>query len=217
MLNQGIGNADTRPMGRPTEPTRAARWFRVILVLGSAVLCVSVFLPWCRISGFTYTFFAVDSWKVLPIAELVVSTGGIVGAMIRLARIKRIGLVVGGTALALNVVGSFVAARLANVHNTDAYFRIWAVISVAPAWGGWVALLTSCVLIVGSMSRWSVCITIRDTASETSKSPYIAAPTGETVYGVPRQSHADDTDYDESRSRLPRLDEVLAPPTLPEG
>ena len=93
----------------------------------------------------------------------------------------------------------------------------WRATSVAPAWGGWVALLTSCVLIVGSLSRWSVCITIRDDPSETGGSLLTASATGETVYGIPRQSGATDTDVDESRTRLPRLDEVLAPPTLSDG
>jgi uncharacterized membrane protein len=202
-------------MGGPTEPTRTARRFRVIVVLGSAVLCISVFLPWCRIYGFTYTFFGVDDWKVLPIAELVVATGASVAAMIRLPQIKRIGLLAGGTALALNMVGAVVAGRFANVHNTDLYFRIWAVISIGPAWGGWIALLACGVLIVGALSRWSVCVAIHGTPpAGTGESPHAEDATGENAHVTLRASHDDDL-LDTGR-RLPHLNEVLAPPTPPD-
>jgi hypothetical protein len=201
LLNLGPNSADKRSMGGQT-PTRAARRFRVVVILGSAALCGSVFLPWCRINGFTYTFLDVDSWKVLPIAELVVISGAVIAAMIRLARIKRIGLFLGSTALGLNVAGAFVAARFANVHNPDPYFRIWAVLSVGPAWGGWVALLACGVLLVGSLSRWLVCGTILGVApAGTGASLHSEHTAGGNVHGIPIQRRANDGDFHENSSR----------------
>src|ERR1019366_253809 len=123
-------------MNGPTTFTLAAKRFRVLVVVVSAALSVSVFLPWCTLYGFTYTFMGVDDWKVFPIAELVIATGSVVAAMARLSQIKRIGLILGASGLALNISGSVVAARFANVHNGDIYFRLRAVISIGPAGGG---------------------------------------------------------------------------------
>jgi hypothetical protein len=176
-------------MGGPTEPTRAAKRFRVVVVLASAAICISVLLPWCRISGFTYTFFGVDSWKVLPIMELVTATGAAFAAIFRLSKIKRIGLFLGGTALVLNVVGAFVAARLANVHNNDPYYRIWAVLSVRPAGGALVALLAASTLIVGGLSRWAVNVSVCGTQGGTTRSVYSGSTTttANALHGIPRQ------------------------------
>ena len=77
------------------------------------------------------------------------AAGAVVAAMVHLRRIKRIGLIIGTSGLVVNVVGAWVAARLANVRNTDQYFRIWAVITIRPAAGGWLALVTCIVLIAG--------------------------------------------------------------------
>ena len=176
-------------MGGPTEPTRAAKSFRVVVVLASAAICSSVLLPWCRISGFTYTFIGVDSWKVLPIMELIAAIGAASAAIVRLSKIKRIGLFLGSTALALNVVGAFVAARLANVHNTDPYYRIWAVLSVRPAWGALVALFAAGTLIVGGLSRWAVNMSVHSTQVGMAKSLYSESATTTTnaLHGIPRQ------------------------------
>jgi hypothetical protein len=167
-----------------------------VVILGSAVLCVSVFLPWYRISGFTYTFLDVDTWKVLPIAELVVASGAAIAALIRIAGIKRIGLFLGGTAFALNAGGAFVAGRLANVHNPDPYYRIWAVISIGPAWGGWIALLVCVVLIVGAMSRWPARVHVRDIqvgAGQSYSSEIKTSAAG--LNGIPLQPHALGDDF----------------------
>jgi hypothetical protein len=167
----------------------------VVVVLGSAALCVSVFLPWCRISGFTYTFLDVDSWRALPIAEVVVAGGSAAAAMISLSRIKRIGLFLGGVGLLLNLVGAFVAARLANVHNGDPYYRIWAVLSVRPAWGGEIAFLTSGVLIIGALSGWPVTISHRPTPAGTGTTLHPELTTTDALHGIPRQRRVDD-DFD---------------------
>jgi hypothetical protein len=106
-------------MGGPTQPTRAAKRFRVVVVLGAAALCVSAIQPWCRIWGSVYTFVGVDDWRFLPVAEFVIAAGSALIAVIHLAWIKRIGLVLGASALVLNVVGVVAGARLANVHNSD--------------------------------------------------------------------------------------------------
>ncbi len=174
-------------MGGPTEPTRAAKRFRVVVLFASAAIAISVRLPWCRISGFTYTFIGVDSWKVLPITELAVATGAAGAAILRLPKIKRIGLFLGGSALVLNVVGAFVAARLANVHNTDPYYRIWAVLSVRPAPGLLVALLGAIILIVGGLSRWAVGRSVRDIHLGTVKSHHSERTTTDALHGIPRQ------------------------------
>jgi hypothetical protein len=176
-------------MGGPTEPTRAAKRFRVVVVLASAAIGSSVLLPWCRISGFTYTFVGVDSWKVLPTMELIAATGAASAAIFRLSKIKRIGLFLGSTALVLNVAGAFVAARLANVHNSDPYYRIWAVLSVRPAWGALVALLAASTLVVGGLSRWAVNMSVRGPQVGTSKSLYSETGTMTTnaLHGIPRQ------------------------------
>ena len=200
-------------MGGPSEPTRAAKSFRVVVVVGSAALCVSAFLPWCTINGLTYTLFDVDSWKWLPIAELSVAAGAVVAAMVRLRRIKRIGLIVGSSGLVVNVVGAWVAARLANVRNTDQYFRIWAVITIRPAAGGWLALLTCIVLIAGALTRWSVRTTVRVTVPENpDQSPHFEGKAGRRVH-VPFDRSQGRGEVEDGRAGLPHLDEVLAPPT----
>lgn len=215
-LNRSQSCADNRPMGVPTEPTRAARRFRVVVILGSAALAVSAFLPWCRIWGYNYTFVGVDDLKVLPYAELVIAAGAVVTSMLRLAWIKRTGLVLGGTALTLNLVGTFAGARLANVHDADPYFRIWAAISVLPQLGLWVALLACIVLIAGGLSRWTVCTAFRGNHAEVHRSLYPATTTGDPLHGIPRQSRVGFDDLDE-KSGLPAFDEVLAPPTSSGG
>jgi hypothetical protein len=164
------------------------------VVLGAAALGVSVFLPWCRISGFSYTFLDVDSWRVLPISELVVAGSAAVAAMISVARIKRIGLFLGGVALVLNVVGAFVAARLANVHNNDPYYRIWAVLSVRPALGSGIALLACAVLVVGALSGWPVTIH-RPTPGVTGKLVHAESMPTDALHGIPRQFRVND-DFD---------------------
>ncbi len=205
----------TDPMGGSSRHTRAAKGFRVVVVLGSVVLSVSVFLPWCRINGFTYTFLTVDSWKALPIAEMVIAAGGALAAVIFLAQIKRIGLFVGGTGFALNLVGSDVAARLANVHNPDPYFRIWAVLTVSPAWGGWIALLTSGILIVGALSRWSARVGTHGSPSTgIGESFYSKGSAEDEVHGIPKQLRADDGS---EGSHFLQLDQVLAPAKPPNG
>jgi hypothetical protein len=172
------------------EPTRAAKRFRVLVVLAAAAICVSVRLPWCRISGFNYTFLDVDSWKVLPTMELVIAIGAAGAAILRLSKIKRIALFLGGTTLVLNAVGAFVAARLANVHNTDPYYRIWAVLSVRPALGAFIALGAAFVLMVGGLSRWAVGISVRGTQLSTAKSLYSEGTTVDALHGIPKQRFA---------------------------
>lgn len=176
-------------MGDPTRPTRAARRFQFVVVLGAGVLSISVFVPWYRISGFTYTFFDVDSWRALPITELVLAAGSVVAALIQVARIKRIGLVLGGGALVLNVAGAFAAGRLANIHNPDPYYRIWTVTSIAPAWGGILALVVCAVLIVGASSRWSACHSLRAPTQRVGRPVYQEIPAGKDVHGIPLQPH----------------------------
>jgi hypothetical protein len=203
-------------MGVPTEPTGAARRFRVVVILGSAALAASAFLPWCRIWGYTYTFVGVDDLKVLPYAELAIAAGAVVIAMVRLAWIKRTGLFLGGAALALNLVGTFAGARLANVHNADPYFRIWAAISILPEWGLWVALLACVVLIAGGLSRWTVCTAFRGSHAHVDRPLYAETTAGDPLHGIPRQSRVGFDDLDE-KSGLPAFDEVLAPPTSSAG
>ena len=203
-------------MGIPTEPTRAARRFRVVVILGSAALAVSAFLPWCRIWGYTYTFVGVDKLKFLPYGELVIAAGAVVIVMVRLAWVKRTGLFLGGMALMLNAVGVFAGARLANVHNADPYFRIWAAISVLPQPGLWVTLVACLVLIAGGLSRWTVCTAFRGSHAEVSRSLYSAAPTGDPLHGIPRQARVGFDDLDE-KPGLPAFDQVLAPPTSSGG
>ena len=190
VLNWGRNGDDTGLMAGPTEPTRTARRFRVVVALGSTALSISVFLPWCRIWGYKYTFFGVDHWKALPVAEIVIAAGGVVVAMIRLVWIKRIAPFVGGSAFALNMVGLFVGARLANVHNADPYFRIWAAISVWPEPGLWVAWLASAVLIVGGLSRWSVSTAVRDHAPSTARPLAHTTTDRDEMYGIPMQPRA---------------------------
>jgi hypothetical protein len=177
-------------MGGPSEPTRAAKRFRVVVLLGSAAICVSVLLPWCKISGFTYTLLAVDSWKVFPFTELVVAIGSAGAALIFLSKIKRIGLFLGAMTVVLNAVGAFVAAHLANVHNSDPYYRIWAVLSVRPAWGAFVAWLAAIVLIVGGLSRWAVRVSVRTTVGGSGKSLYSESLMNDVLHGIPRQPFA---------------------------
>ncbi len=147
-------------------------------------------LPWCKISGFNYTFFDVDTWKVLPTMELVVAIGAAGAALLRLSKIKRIGLFLGATTLVLNLVGAFVAARLANVHNSDPYYRVWAVLSVRPEVGAMIALLGAVVLIVGGLSRWAVAMHLRDSQGGTAKPLYTETLTADALHGIPRQRFA---------------------------
>ena len=175
-----------------TEPTRAARTFRVVVILAAGAVCASVRLPWCRISGFNYTFFDVDTWKVLPTMEVVVAVGAAGAALLRLSRIKRIGLFLGATTLVLNLVGAFVAARLANVHNSDPYYRVWAVLSVRPALGAGIALLAAVVLIVGGLSRWAVSTSVRDHQSAAARPLYSDTLATDALHGIPRQRFAPD-------------------------
>jgi len=200
-------------MGGPTEPTWAARSFRIVVLVGSAALCISAFLPWCTINGLTYTFFDVDSWKWLPIAELGVAAAAFVASLVRLSRIKRIGLIVGSSGLVVNLVGASVAARFANVRNTDQYFRIWAVMSIRPNVGGWIALLTCVAMIVGALTRWSVGTTFRPSVPEPpGESPHFEGKAGKRVH-VPFDSSHRTGGTQDGPSGLPRLDDVLAPPT----
>ena len=74
-------------MERVSQPTQAARWFRVMVIVGVAVLAGSAYLPWCTINGFTYSFFRVDSWKELPIAELVIAGAAVVAEETKLERV----------------------------------------------------------------------------------------------------------------------------------
>ncbi|MGA2519796.1 MAG: hypothetical protein ABSG81_03145 [Acidimicrobiales bacterium] len=142
-------------MASPKEPTRAARRFRAVVVAGAAVIAATVFLPWASVSGYTYTFLGVDSWKVLPVGELVVVAAGAIASMVWLGHVKRIGLLVGGAVLVLDTAGWFAAARLADVHNTDTYFRIWAAITVRPAWAGWIGVAAGFCLLTGAAANWA--------------------------------------------------------------
>jgi len=170
-----------------------------------------VFLPWFTIYGFTYTFFGVDDWKVLPVTELVIATGSAAVAMIYMSHIKRIGLILGGSGLVLNILGSVAAARFADVHNTDTYFRIWAVITVRPAWGGWIALLASGVVFVGALSRWSVWVTLRQTVPPNgNQSSQLEVSSEEHIPAVLAASQAEEPL--DSGPRLPSLDDILASP-----
>jgi hypothetical protein len=178
-------------MGGLAEPTRAAKRFRAVVVVGCGALCVSVFLPWCKVWGVTYTFLDVDDWKALPMAELVIAGGGVVVAMIHLAWIKRIGLVVGLCALTINAVGMVVGARLADVHNTDPYFRIWAAISVLPQLGLWIALVACVALIMGALSGWPVSIAVRGTPPDRARPLHYVSATSNDVHGIPIQPHVD--------------------------
>ncbi len=191
-LNQNPHGADIEPVRGPTEPTGAAKRFRVVVVLGSAALCVSIFLPWCSISGFTYSFLDVDSWRALPIAEVVVAAGAAIAAVTCLSKIKRIGLLLGGSALVLNLAGAFVAAHLANVHNNDPYYRIWAVLSVRPAWGGGIAILASVILLVGALSGWTVQITHRQSPAVTGTMAHSESAPVDALHGIPRQFRVND-------------------------
>lgn len=179
-------------MGGPTQPTRAAKKFRVVVVLGAVILCISACQPWSRIWGLTYTFVSVDDWRFLPVAEFVIAGASVLVAMIHLAWIKRIGLVLGTSALVLNVVGVVAGARLADVHNSDPYFRIWAATSVVPQRGLWIALLTCGVLIGGGLSGWSATMSVRDTSGDKGRSLHYASPAGDELHGIPRQRRTDD-------------------------
>ncbi len=181
-------------MGGPTQPTRAAKRFRVVVLLGAAALCISAYQPWSRIWGLTYTFVNVDDWRFLPMAELVVAAGSVVIAVVHLGWIRRTGLVLGASALVLNVVGVVAGARLANVHDSDPYFRIWAATSVVPERGLWIALLTCAVLIAGALSGWSATTTVRDTPGDRGRSLQHVSTAGDQLRGIPRQRRADDDD-----------------------
>jgi hypothetical protein len=213
-LKKPLEGVDIGLMRNPTGPTRAARIFRLVVIGGAVVICGAAFFPWCTINGLTYTFFDVDSWNGLPIAEFVVAAGAVIGSLFFVTRIKRIGLILGSTGLFANVVGAAVAARLANVHNSDQYFRVWAVMSIRPAWGGWLALTASLVVLVGAASRWS----------SHARQPVVAidgAPlhdhfegrAGRTMHVPLDGSRSADPD-EEVRTGMPHFDEVIAPPVL---
>jgi hypothetical protein len=127
---------------------------------------------------------------VLPTMELVIAIGAAGAALLRLSKIKRIGLFLGATTLVLNLVGAFVAARLANVHNSDPYYRVWAVLSVRPALGGLIALLAAAILIVGSLSRWAVGTSLRAAQAGPAKPLYPETLTADALHGIPRQRFA---------------------------
>jgi hypothetical protein len=177
--------------------------------MGLAVVGASVFLPWVTIYGYSYTFFGVDGWKVLPIAQLIVVAGGVVVAAFGpLHRVKLIGAIAGVAVFLLDVVGAFVAAQLANVHETDPPFpRIRAAITIGPAWGGWLGLLACGVVLVGALANWPATVPLAGLSpppseeSSTNPPPYTAFPI---------ITHAVETE--EGEPPLPRLDEVLAPP-----
>jgi hypothetical protein len=180
----------------------------VILVTGSAVVAASVFLPWVTIYGYTYTFFGVDGWKALPIAQLIVVAGGVVVAALgSLHRVKLIGAIAGGSILLLDFVGAFAAAKLADVHSAN---RVAAAITIGPAWGGWLGLLACGVVLVGALSSWPAVLTVPDAPespplsddeSSVSPPPYSAFPI-----------NAPAIDSEEGEPPLPHLDKVLAPP-----
>jgi len=201
-------------MDRFTEPTRAARLFRVMVVVASAVLGISAYLPWCRINGFTYSFFTVDSWKALPITELVIAGTAVVASVVRLRQIKRIALIAGFCGLAVNLGGSVVAARLADVHNSDTYFRLWAVITIRPELGGWLALSASVFLIVGASARWSVRATRIVVPDGLEETPHFEGGVRRGVH-VPFEPSPAEVDPPTRRPGLPHLDDVLASPKPP--
>jgi len=200
----------------PSRATWAARAFKVVILAGCALLWESVSHPWLTINGLTYTFLDVDSWKVLPVAELVVVAGGGLAAVVASKHVKRIGLVIGFSALTLNVVGAVVAARLADIHNSDQYFRLQAIMTIRPDWGGWAALGTCVVLIVGSASRWSARVSAPRADRAFDGGTEFEGRVGHHAH-VPL-TMSDVADEAESRSYgLPHLDDVLAPPKPRQG
>ena len=210
-LNPGTGHADIRHMHGPRRATWAARAFAVVVLAGCAALGLSAYRPWLTINGATYTFFDADGWKPLPIAELVVAAGGALAVLIAVRHVRRIGLAVGVGALALNVIGAVAAARLANIHNPDQYFRTSAILTMRPAWGGWMALIVCFTLIVGASSRWSA-VASRPGRTDRSDEPieFEGSSGHHTFVSLNELYHADQP---VSRAPgLPHLDDVLAPP-----
>ena len=153
VLNPGPGDADIADMRGSRRATLAAKGFVVVVLVGCGALAFSASRPWLTINGVTYTFFNADGWKALPTAELAVAAGGALAALMAVRHVRRIGLAIGLTALVLNVVGAVVAARLANIHNPNQYFRTSAILTMRPNWAGWMALLVCVALILGSASR----------------------------------------------------------------
>jgi hypothetical protein len=207
----------------------------VVLVAGLAVIGATVFLPWLSIYGYSYSFLNVDSWEVLPVAQLVVVLGAGVGAFVSLHHVKRIGVLAGGSVLLLNIVGAIAGAQLANVHNTDQYFRIWAVLTVRPEWGGWLGLLACGVVLIGARSNWTAVLTVPDMSlhednslseesSSSARANSCADPESPCSLGQPETqapsvpiATVDDGDLHERESlSLPHLDEVLALPKRPD-
>jgi len=184
-------------MARPRETTPAARRYRLVLTAAGGVLAVAVFLPWCRVDGYPFTFYDADRLKALPVAELVVVGAAVVAGWVSLSRIKRIGRVAGVTVFACNVFGAVTAARLADVHNGSTYFRIQAAITLTPQWGAWVALVAGAVVVLGAMSNWPATL------------PAAVFPT--TDHGPDDVVDGEDLALD---IPLPHMDDVLGPPRL---
>lgn len=188
----------------PTEMTPAALRFRFVVVGCALLLAISVFMPWCSLAGctgaclvftrYSYSFMTVDRWIELPIAELTIVAAGLIGVWRFPRYIKPIGKVLGIVALALNILGAFIAAADANVHNPDPYFRIRAVVSFGPSWGGVVAIFACLVLIVGGFANWTALVIPRAANGEVSDKPQ-DAPIRQTV--------------EEPDVQLPPINEVL--------
>ena len=183
-----------------------------MVLAGCGALALSASRPWLVINGATYTFFNADGWKALPVAELVVAGGGALATLIGLRYVRRVGLAIGVGALVLNVVGAVVAARLANIHNPNQYFRTSAILSMRPAWGGWMALGICVTLIIGASSRWSAAASGPEKAVRADEPVYFEGAAGQhTFLSLSELYHADETSASPAPG-LPRLDDVLAPP-----
>ncbi|HUI02367.1 MAG TPA: hypothetical protein VLZ77_02415 [Acidimicrobiales bacterium] len=198
-------------MRTPRSATWAARTFALVVLVGCAALGLSANRPWLTINGVTYTFFNADGWKALPLAELVVAAGGAVATLIAVRQVKRIGLAIGFAALLVNVVGAVVAARLANIHNADQYFRTSADLTMRPAWAGWMALATCAVLLVGASSRWSAQGPRTGQAARLPERVSFEGSAGQQTY-VSLQDLYHSEEPTAGRTGLPTLDDVLAPP-----
>lgn len=199
-------------MRGPSKATWAARAFKLIILVGCALLWESASHPWMTINGSTYTFFDVDGWKALPIAELVVVTGGGLAALVASKYVKQIGLVIGFSALALNIVGAVAAARLGNIHNSDQYFRLQAIMTIRPAWGGWLAMATCVALIIGAASRWSARVSASRNGKTFEGEMEFEGRIGHRAHVPLALSHEADDVVETHAYGLPRLDDVLAPP-----
>lgn len=178
--------------------SRAAKRFKMIVVACSAILVVTVFLPWCTIVGYTFTFMGADGWRWIPITEVVVAAGAIIGAWRLPGFIRPIGQWTGSSALILNVVGAVVADKYANI-DTDPILRVRAAISIGPAWGGWLALMACLALIVIGFSHWSPTEPIEHVSAQ--------AIEAQIRNQLPPMS----ADVESHLPPLPHLNEILAP------